>query len=68
MNAADNTRSDAQDSAAILSAQASLAADNQPVAPVLRYAPGEEPLNRRSGNKEAKKQRNAREYAWLFPC
>jgi len=42
MNAADNTRSDAQDSAAILSAQASLAADNQQVAPVLRYAPGEE--------------------------
>ncbi|WP_035987992.1 hypothetical protein [Paraburkholderia caribensis] len=42
MNASGNTRSDAQDSAAILSAQASLAADNQQVAPVLRYAPGEE--------------------------
>ncbi|BCF90751.1 hypothetical protein [Paraburkholderia largidicola] len=42
MNAADNARSDAQDSAAILSAQASIAADNQQVAPVLRYAPGEE--------------------------
>lgn len=41
MNAADNTRSDAQDSGAILGAQASLAADNQQVTPVLRYAPGE---------------------------
>ena len=42
MNTAQNAKDDAQDGAAILSAQASLAADNQQVAPVLRYAPGDD--------------------------
>jgi hypothetical protein len=37
-NPADST----QDSAAIVSAQASLASDNQQVAPVLHYAPGDD--------------------------
>ncbi|HWT38267.1 MAG TPA: hypothetical protein VN289_18395 [Paraburkholderia sp.] len=40
MNAARNAQDDGPDGAAILSAQASLAADSQQVAPVLRYAPG----------------------------
>ncbi|MBN3757097.1 hypothetical protein G3N95_29435 [Paraburkholderia sp. Tr-20389] len=46
MSASRNARNEAQDngqdSAAILSAQASLAADSQQVAPVLRYAPGDD--------------------------
>jgi hypothetical protein len=42
ISAAGRAKDSAQDSAAILSAQASLAADSQQVAPVLRYAPGED--------------------------
>ncbi|MEM5339945.1 hypothetical protein [Paraburkholderia azotifigens] len=41
-NAQDSGLDHAQDGAAILSAQASLAADSQQVAPVLRYAPGDD--------------------------
>ena len=40
MSAGRNAQGEGQDSAAILSAQATLAADSQQVAPVLRYAPG----------------------------
>nr|AYC79495.1 hypothetical protein [uncultured bacterium] len=42
MSAARNAQDSGQDGAAILSAQASLAADNQQVTPVLRYAPGDD--------------------------
>lgn len=42
MNAPGTVQDNPQDSAAILSAQASLAADNQQIAPVLRYAPGDD--------------------------
>jgi hypothetical protein len=42
MHATRNGQDDSQEGTAILSAQASLAADSQQVAPVLRYAPGDE--------------------------
>jgi hypothetical protein len=42
MSAGRNAQGEGQDSAAILSAQATLAADSQQVAPVLRYAPGDD--------------------------